>query len=83
VPALLVSERRLRGRVSWTLVRRTGYLSARTIEPGWVEPATDPYRLKIVPIPDTASASRAVSQVAAATFARPVLARRQARRALQ
>jgi hypothetical protein len=65
------------------LVRRAGYLSARTIEPGWVEPATDPYRLKIVPIPDTASASRAVSQVAAATFARPVLARRQARRALQ
>jgi glycosyltransferase involved in cell wall biosynthesis/peptidoglycan/xylan/chitin deacetylase (PgdA/CDA1 family) len=65
------------------LVRRAGYLSARTIEPGWVEPATDPYRLRIVPMPDTASASRAVSQVAAVTFARPVLARRQARRALR
>jgi peptidoglycan/xylan/chitin deacetylase (PgdA/CDA1 family) len=34
------------------LIRRAGYLSARTIEPGWVEPATDPYRLKIVPMPD-------------------------------
>jgi peptidoglycan/xylan/chitin deacetylase (PgdA/CDA1 family) len=60
------------------LVRRVGYLSARTIEPGWVEPDSDPYRLTIVPMPDTASASRAVSQVAALRFARPVLARRRA-----
>ena len=41
--------------------RRAGYLSARTIEPGWVEPASDPFRLTIVPMPDTASASRAVA----------------------
>jgi glycosyltransferase involved in cell wall biosynthesis/peptidoglycan/xylan/chitin deacetylase (PgdA/CDA1 family) len=60
------------------LVQRAGYRSARTIEPGWVDPAADPYRLPIVPMPDSASASRAVSQVAAVTFARPVLARRQA-----
>lgn len=60
------------------LVRRAGYLSARTIEPGWVEPATDPYRLTIVPMPDTATASRAVSQVAAVTFAPSVLGRRRA-----
>jgi hypothetical protein len=35
-----------RGGVSWTSSDAAGYLSARTIEPGWVEPATDPYRLK-------------------------------------
>jgi hypothetical protein len=60
------------------LVRPAGYLSARTIDTGWVEPATDLYHLKIVPVPDTASASRAVSQVAAVMFAQQVLARRQA-----
>jgi glycosyltransferase involved in cell wall biosynthesis/peptidoglycan/xylan/chitin deacetylase (PgdA/CDA1 family) len=60
------------------LVRRAGYLSARTIEPGWVERATDPYRLTIVPMPDTASASRAVSQVAVVTLAPSVLGRRRA-----
>ena len=60
------------------LVRRAGYLSARTIEPGWVEPASDPFRLTVVSMPDTASASRAVAQLAAVTFARPFLARRRA-----
>ena len=58
------------------LVRRAGYRSARTIEPGWVAPTTDPYRVPIVPMPDTASSSRAVSQIAAVTFARPLLVRR-------
>jgi glycosyltransferase involved in cell wall biosynthesis/peptidoglycan/xylan/chitin deacetylase (PgdA/CDA1 family) len=59
------------------LVRRAGFRSARTIEPGWVEPGTDPYRVTIVPMPDTASPSRALSQIAAVTFARTLLSRRR------
>ena len=59
------------------LVRRAGYRSARTIEPGWVEPAMDPFRITIVPMPDNASASRAVSQVAALGLAPSVLVRRR------
>lgn len=37
-------------------VREAGYVSARTTEPGWVTPDTDPFRLPIVAdVPDDAS----------------------------
>jgi hypothetical protein len=65
------------GRVSWTSFDPRlpigAYHRARM-----GRAATDPYCLKIVPMRDTASASRAMSQVAALTVARPVLASGQA-----
>jgi len=36
-------------------IRRAGYRTARTIDPGWNGPKTDPLRLKAVPITDDAS----------------------------
>ena len=45
------------------LVRQAGFLSARTIEAGWINPDTDPFRVPIIPMPDIASATRASAQV--------------------
>ena len=43
------------GRRELELVARAGYESARTTEPGWNDPAVDPFRLRILGIPDDAS----------------------------
>jgi peptidoglycan/xylan/chitin deacetylase (PgdA/CDA1 family) len=45
------------------LVRRAGYESARTVEPGWNDPATDPYRLRVLGITDDASLGLLAAQV--------------------
>lgn len=55
------------------ILRRAGYRSARTIEPGWVGPDSDPFRLPIVPMPDDASPRRAEAQVALSALAPRVL----------
>ena len=60
------------------LVRAAGYRSSRTTIAGWVTSATDAYRLPILPMPDDATANRALSQVAIATF-RPELLNRNGR----
>ena len=59
------------------LVRAAGYRSSRTTIAGWVTSATNAYRLPILPMPDDATANRALSQVAIATF-RPELLNRNA-----
>ena len=37
------------------IIRQAGYRTARTIDPGWNGPKTDPLRLRAVPISDDAS----------------------------
>ena len=49
-------------------VRESGYLSARTTQPGWVRPTTDPYRLPVLGIDDTASVTRLAAAMAGAGF---------------
>jgi peptidoglycan/xylan/chitin deacetylase (PgdA/CDA1 family) len=51
------------------LVREAGFESARTIETGWNSPKTDPYRLRILGMPDNAS----LNVVAAQSTGLPVL----------
>jgi len=50
-------------------VRDSGYLSARTTDPGWVRPTTDPYQLPVLGIDDTASVTRLAAAMAGAGFA--------------
>jgi peptidoglycan/xylan/chitin deacetylase (PgdA/CDA1 family) len=51
------------------LVRQAGFESARTVETGWNDPRTDPYRLRILGMPDNAS----LNVVAAQSTGLPVL----------
>jgi peptidoglycan/xylan/chitin deacetylase (PgdA/CDA1 family) len=47
-------------------VKKCGYKSGRTIDPGWNHMATDPYRLKVVAmIPDDASRNMLCAQLTA------------------
>jgi peptidoglycan/xylan/chitin deacetylase (PgdA/CDA1 family) len=56
-------------------VRNAGFKSARTTDAGWIRPDTDPMRLPIVPMPDNASANRAVSQIVMVSLAPRVFRR--------
>ena len=46
------------------LVRSAGFASARSSEIGWNDPDTDPYRLKVLGMPDAASLNLVAAQVA-------------------
>jgi peptidoglycan/xylan/chitin deacetylase (PgdA/CDA1 family) len=45
------------------LLRRLGYRSGRTIDLGWNGPTTDPYRLKVLGVPDEASIDLLATQL--------------------
>lgn len=49
------------------IIRRAGYRTARTIDPGWNGPNADPLRLKAVPISDDASVDWLAVQVTGLT----------------
>ena len=62
-------------------VRRAGYRSARTIEVGWTDLDSDPFRLKITGISDDAPLDMVVAQLSGITrwirdLARKILGRR-------
>jgi peptidoglycan/xylan/chitin deacetylase (PgdA/CDA1 family) len=46
------------------LLRELGYRSARTIELGWVDRDSDPFRLKMIGVPDDASVDLLAAQLA-------------------
>jgi peptidoglycan/xylan/chitin deacetylase (PgdA/CDA1 family) len=46
------------------LLRELGYRSARTIELGWVDSGSDPFRLKMIGVPDDASVDLLAAQLA-------------------
>lgn len=49
------------------LVRRAGYVSARTVDIGWNGPRSDPFRLKILGTDDDASINRLASDLSGLT----------------
>lgn len=53
------------------LVRASGYDSARTLDPGWNDPRSDPHRLKMFGVPDDASLNRLAASLAGIAFLRP------------
>jgi peptidoglycan/xylan/chitin deacetylase (PgdA/CDA1 family) len=57
------------------LVKKAGYISARTTEVGWVSPRSDPYRLPIIAMPHEASLNELRAQLAGYNHL-PTLARR-------
>lgn len=55
------------------MVDHAGYLSARTIDVGWVGPSTDPLRLRIVGTPDNASLTRLAADLGGLAWIRAAL----------
>lgn len=55
------------------LLEETGYRSARTIEIGWNDRGTDPYRLKMIGVPDDASVDLLASQLAGIPLVRELM----------
>lgn len=51
-----------------SLVKSAGYKSARTIDVGWNGPSTDPYKLKITGISDSASLNQVAAQLTGITM---------------
>ena len=49
-------------------VARAGYASGRTIDVGWNDERTDPFRLRVLGIPDDASLDRLAADLAGAGF---------------
>lgn len=49
------------------LVKKAGYLSARTVDVGWNDMKTDPYKLKITGVADDASINLLVAQLSGVT----------------
>jgi hypothetical protein len=45
------------------MIRNSGYLSARTVDAGWVGPGSDPFKLKAMEVADDASVNWMVAQV--------------------
>lgn len=66
-PNGLYGERELR------LVREAGYASARTIETGWNDERTDPYRLRVLGIPDDGSVNALAAQLAGIRYLRDLI----------
>jgi glycosyltransferase involved in cell wall biosynthesis/peptidoglycan/xylan/chitin deacetylase (PgdA/CDA1 family) len=50
------------GRRELELVKRAGFRSARTIETGWNDSGTDPFRLRVLGMPDNASLNVVAAQ---------------------
>ncbi len=57
------------------LLRRAGFSSARTIETGWNDVRSDPYRLKIVGMPDDASLNLVAAQLSGLPLIRNLMYR--------
>lgn len=55
------------------LLRAAGFRSGRTIETGWNEPGTDPYRLRIIGMPDGGSLNVVAAQSTALPFLRDLM----------
>jgi peptidoglycan/xylan/chitin deacetylase (PgdA/CDA1 family) len=57
------------------LARAAGYASARTIETGWTDATSDPYRLKILGISDDASVNLLAAQLSGLPYVRDLMYR--------
>lgn len=57
------------------LVSRAGYRSARTTDLGWVGASTDPFRLPMIAMPDSASVDVLATQLAGGLYAKRLLPR--------
>ena len=55
------------------LVRAAGFTSARTIETGWNTPDTDPFRLRILGMPDDASLGVVAAQATGLPYLRDLM----------
>ena len=55
------------------LVRGAGFESARTIETGWNDPDTDPFRLRVLGMPDNASLNVVAAQSTGLPFLRDLM----------
>jgi glycosyltransferase involved in cell wall biosynthesis/peptidoglycan/xylan/chitin deacetylase (PgdA/CDA1 family) len=55
------------------LVKRAGFRSARTIETGWNDPETDPFRLRVLGMPDNASLNVVAAQSTGLPFLRDLM----------
>jgi peptidoglycan/xylan/chitin deacetylase (PgdA/CDA1 family) len=55
------------------LLRAAGYRSARTVELGWNDRDTDPYRLRMIGVPDDASIDQLATQLAGIPFVRGLM----------
>lgn len=55
------------------LVRSAGFDSARTIETGWNDPDTDPFRLRVLGMPDNASLNVVAAQSTGLPFLRDLM----------
>jgi peptidoglycan/xylan/chitin deacetylase (PgdA/CDA1 family) len=55
------------------LVKRAGFDSARTIETGWNDPETDPFRLRVLGMPDNASLNVVAAQSTGLPFLRELM----------
>lgn len=55
------------------LVQAAGFASARTIDTGWNDAATDPYRLRVLGIPDDGSVNALAAQLAGIRYLRDLV----------